>query len=144
MLNMTVRSGSLLGLMLLAGLIAAPALATPHSGGDKLSPNKRVVLLSGSHDRGLHLGFVPWSVRFDLRELIRQHRERQHALLMAWLRRHRVSPPSTEPSPGGGGVFPPSVGGDTGQVPMPEPGAALLFALGTGMVALYLKRPQPA
>jgi hypothetical protein len=61
-------------------------------------------------------------------------------MLMAWLRQHR-KPAPTGTSPGGsegGGVVLPPVGTPSGgtEVPMPEPGAALLFALGTGMVAL--------
>ena len=142
---MTVRSGLSLGLgTLLLCLLAAPAFATPHSGIGKPSVDKRVLLLN-RHDNGLHLGHFTWSARFDLRELLRQQRERRHALLLAWLKSHRrvVSPPSSEPVPGGGTTFPPSGSGSTtGTVPMPEPGAALLFALGTSMVALYLRRPQ--
>jgi hypothetical protein len=144
---MTVRFGSLIGLTMLIGFcLAVPALATPHSdhggpGGPK-SVEKRELLLSGNHDRGLHLGFLPWSIRFDLREMLRQQRERRHAMLMAWLASHK-KPTTPSGSEGGGVVIPPTNPGGT-EVPMPEPGAALLFALGTGMVALYLKRPQTA
>ena len=142
---MVMRFGSLLGLTVsIACFLAAPALATPHpgAGSGKPSLNKHVLLGNNGHDNGLHLGQLPWSVRFDLRELLRQQRENRHAMLMAWLRSHR------KPAPSGseGGVVLPPVGTPSGgtEVPMPEPGAALLFALGTGMVALYLKRPQTA
>jgi hypothetical protein len=153
---MTVRFASLIASStLIACCLAFPALATPHSGklghGGPKSVDKRVLLLSGSHDRGLHLGFFPWSARFDLREMLRQQRERRHELLMAWLQRHHKPVVSGTPGGGtgsgeGGGVVLPPVGTPGGgtEVPMPEPGAALLFALGTGIVATYLRRPQTA
>jgi hypothetical protein len=146
---MVMRIGSLIGLTVsIACFLAAPALATPHPGAGKPAANKHVLLGNNGHDNGLHLGQLPWSVRFDLREFLRQQRENRHAMLMAWLRQHR-KPAPTGTSPGGsegGGVVLPPVGTPSGgtEVPMPEPGAALLFALGTGMVALYLKRPQTA
>jgi hypothetical protein len=153
-LNMVMRIGSLIGLTVsIACFLAAPALATPHpgpgGGPGKPATSKHVLLGNNGHDNGLHLGQLPWSIRFDLREFLRQQRENRHAMLMAWLRSHRKPAPTGGTSPGGnegGGVVLPPVGTPSGgtEVPMPEPGAALLFALGTGMVALYLKRPQTA
>jgi hypothetical protein len=145
---MTVRSGSLIALTaLLLCSLAAPAFATPHSGhGHGKKSDKRVLLLD-RHDNGLHLGWMTWSARYDMRQLLRHERERRHAALMAWLKSHRGKKPSTGGTvPGGGSTLPPVVTPPSGgtQVPMPEPGAALLFALGTGMVALYMRRPQAA
>ena len=117
-------------------LAAAPAGATIHPGKDDSHGNSIVLQKSGGPGKS-HLGKPLPIVRFDLSDLGR-HDNGKHLGLLKKLRdlKHHKNKPSPN-GEGGGVIVPPTHGGD---VPVPEPSAALLFGVGTGIVALRLRR----
>jgi hypothetical protein len=135
---MLKRQIALLAAALLC-LVAAPASATHHKGKGKGSEHDSVLLEQKSSGRGAAAQVALLrSIRLDLRDFGRH----DNGLHLGHLKKKLKDPkgpklPAGGGIPGGGAVVKPPTHGD--GVPMPEPTAALLFALGTGMVALRLR-----
>lgn len=127
---MKVGTFSLLGLAS-ALLIGTPALATPlHALQNHQQKQHKVLLNEHAVFARLNLDALRVNLRGDNGKPSHQKEHKHLQFGPRGLHAHgKPGKPTTPPSH---------------DVPMPEPGAALLFALGTGMVATYLRRPRIA
>ena len=127
-------------------LASLPAAATIHLGNlgkdDDKDHGKSVLLHPGPDDHHGKIGTLPLIhiPKFDLSDLDR-HDNGKH---LGWFKKGPKGPKhhdkpgkpgDTHPGPVGGPKEPPSH-----ESPIPEPSAALLFGVGTGMVGLRLRR----
>jgi hypothetical protein len=126
-------------------LVSAPALATSHSGGH--GPKRVAVLLdSPSHSRSVSLPSVVdlRASEVHARNIAGKAAKWDHEKFARWLTRgNRGHGPKGGNGGNGGKGGGPVVTPGSPPSAMPEPSSALLFGLGTGAVALGLRRRAP-